>query len=116
MFWDFLAQNWLGLLIVLVVLGYLIYLTVTKQWIRIREFAYELMLMAERSFKDEEGKLKYDFVVEMVYRSIPSWLKLFIKKEDIQKLIEKWYQTAKDYLDDGVVNDSIRQVRMAAKK
>ena len=116
MFWEFLAQNWLGVLVILSVVGYVLYLSVTRQWTRVREFAYQIMLLAERTFKDEEGQLKFDFVVAMVYRYIPVWLKIFVKEEDIKKLIGKWYQLAKDYLDDGVINDSILQIRKTVNK
>lgn len=116
MFWDFLAQNWLGILIVLAVVIYILFLSVTKQWTRVREFAYQLMLLAEKTFRDGEGELKFNFVVTMVYRYIPIWLKVFVKEEDIKKLIEKWYQLAKDYLDDGEINNSINELKKIVKK
>lgn len=116
MFWDFVAQNWLGILIVLAAVVYILFLSVTKQWTKVREFAYQLMLLAEKNFQDGEGELKFNFVVTMVYRYIPVWLKIFVKEEDIKKLIEKWYQLAKDYLDDGEINNSILQIKSTAKK
>ena len=75
---DFFIENWLGILVVIFFMVYVIYLTVTKQWTKVRELAYEVMLIAERNFKDDEGKLKFDFVVKIVYKNIPVWLKIFV--------------------------------------
>ena len=107
MFFDFLAQNWLPILFAVVIISYLTYLTITNQWTKVREFAYQLMLLAERIFGDEDGKIKFDFVVRIVYKNLPIWLKPFVKEETIKKLIQTWYNDAKDFLDDGQFNDSV---------
>jgi hypothetical protein len=107
MFWEFLAENWAVISAAAIVVVYLVYLTITKQWTRIREFAYQVMLLAERTFGDENGKIKFDFVVRIVFKNLPAWLKPFIKEEDIKKLIQSWYNKAKDFLDDGQFNESM---------
>lgn len=107
MFWEFLAENWAVISAVAIVVVYLVYLTITKQWTRIREFAYQVMLLAERTFGDENGKIKFDFVVRIVFKNLPAWLKLFIHEDDIKKLIQTWYNKAKDFLDDGQFNESV---------
>jgi hypothetical protein len=107
MFWEFLAENWAVISAVAIVVVYLVYLTITKQWTRIREFAYQVMLLAERTFGDENGKIKFDFVVRIVFKNLPAWLKLFIHEDDIKKLIQTWYDKAKDFLDDGQFNESM---------
>ena len=107
MFWEFLAENWAVISAAAIVVVYLVYLTITKQWTRIREFAYQVMLLAERTFGDENGKIKFDFVVRIVFKNLPAWLKLFIHEDDIKKLIQTWYDKAKDFLDDGQFNESV---------
>lgn len=107
MFWEFLAENWAVISAAAIVVVYLVYLTITKQWTRIREFAYQVMLLAERTFGDENGKIKFDFVVRIVFKNLPAWLKLFIHEDDIKKLIQTWYNKAKDFLDDGQFNESM---------
>ncbi|MGI6621819.1 MAG: hypothetical protein GX227_04765 [Clostridiaceae bacterium] len=107
MFWEFLAENWAVISAAAIVVVYLVYLTITKQWTRIREFAYQVMLLAERTFGDENGKIKFDFVVRIVFKNLPAWLKLFIHEDDIKKLIQTWYDKAKDFLDDGQFNESM---------
>ena len=104
---EFIIQNWLGILIGLAVLSYLLYLSITKQWTKVREFAYEMMLLAERTFSDKDGKLKFNFVVTFVYQSLPPLMRAFIKEENIRRLIQALYDQAKDFLDDGRINNSM---------
>ena len=108
---DFIFQNWFGLLILIGVIAYIAYLAITKQWAKVREFAYQMMLLAERTFSDSDGGLKFDFVAGIVYRFLPPWLKLFVKEEHVKRFVQKWYITAKDYLDDGIINDSIMRLK-----
>lgn len=109
MFLDFITENWLPILVVLGVLSYTVYLSITKQWTSIREFAYAMMLLAERTFGDKDGKIKFNFVVNLVYRNLPALIKPFVKEEDIAKMIQTLYDTAKDFLDDGVINSSVKK-------
>ncbi len=108
---EFIAQNWLGLLIAAGALVYIVYLGITKRWTKIREFAYQMMLLAERNLANEDGQMKFDFVVGVVYKYIPVWLRFFVKETDIRSLIQKWYELAKDFMDDGEINDSLKKER-----
>ncbi|NLB78806.1 MAG: hypothetical protein GX796_08165 [Clostridiaceae bacterium] len=106
MFLEFVTQNWLVLLAFAGIAAYIIYLTITKQWTKVREFAYQTMLLAERIFSEQDGKIKFDFVVRIVYKYLPPWVKIFFTEEHLRKLIQEWYDIAKDFLDDGIVNAS----------
>lgn len=70
-----------------------------------------MMLCAERTFGDQDGKLKFEFVASVVYAYLPSGLKMFVKEENIRKFVQEWYQYAKDFMDDGIVNDSIKSIK-----
>ncbi len=107
MFLDFLSQNWLVLVALAGIAVYIIYLTITKQWTKVREFAYQVMLLAERTFSEQDGKIKFDFVVRIVYKYLPSWFKIFFTEDHLRKLIQEWYDIAKDFLDDGQINSSV---------
>ncbi len=106
MFLEFLSQNWLVLLAFAGIAAFIIYLSITKQWIKIREFAYQTMLLAERTFADQDGRIKFNFVVRIVYKYLPSWFRAFFTEEHLRRLIQEWYDLAKDFLDDGQINDS----------
>lgn len=107
---DFLLQNWISVAIIAAFVIYAAYLVITNQWEKIRHLAYKLMLLAERTFRDEDGKIKFDFVARIVYKNLPAWMKIFIKEEDISNLIQKWYDAAKDFLDDGKIDNSTKGV------
>jgi len=102
---EFLAGNWFVLILGLLFLAGIIYLAVTKQWTKLRGIAYALMLQAERVFAEGEGKQKFDAVFNKLYYDlIPPWLRVFVPPEIIREKLQEWYDIAKDYLDDGVIN------------
>lgn len=105
---DFFTANWLVILLSVLFVGYDIYLIVTKQWVKLREQAYALMLQAERIFADGEGKQKFEVVFERFYFDlIPAWLRLFVSPRSIREKLQEWYTLAKDYLDNGVIDGSL---------
>ena len=104
---EILIGNWFIVLFLVMILAYDIYLVITKQWTKLREQAYALMLSAERVFGDGEGKKKFEAVFQRLYYNlIPPWLRLFVPPESIRDKLQEWYNLAKDYLDDGQVNGS----------
>ena len=104
---EFITQNWLVLLMAVIFLGYIIYLTISRQWTRLRELAYALMLQAERIFSEGEGKEKFLAVYERLYiHLIPDWMRLFVTPTDMRRKLQEWYDLAKDYLDNGTIDNS----------
>lgn len=105
---EFLAGNWFVLLLGVLLLGFIVYLVITRQWEKLRGIAYALMLQAERIFSDGEGKKKFEAVFEKLYYDlIPAWLRLFVAPEGIREKLQEWYDIAKDYLDDGKIDKSL---------
>ena len=103
---EFLVANWFILLVALLFVGYIVYLSITRQWAKLRELAYALMLQAERVYGDSEGEAKFDAVFNELYsKYIPAWLRLFISSESIKLKLQEWYTLAKDYLDNGVIDN-----------
>lgn len=107
MFLNFLQNNWISILVVLALLLYIALLICKKKWVHLRELAYKIMLAAEKTFGQGEGKKKFEIVFERVYALIPAWLRLFIPPERLREKLQEWYILAKDYLDDGTVNNSV---------
>ncbi|MCR4436145.1 MAG: hypothetical protein QHH06_10230 [Clostridiales bacterium] len=104
---EFFVNNWPTIVIILLLLGYIVYLAVTKQWAKLREMAYKIMLAAEKVFATGEGQKKFDYVFDRVYSLVPAWLKLFLPPEELKRKLQEWYILSKDYMDDGKVNHSI---------
>lgn len=97
-------QNLIALIVVLLIVGYALYLTLMKKWVELREFAYALMLSAERLYKDYQGQEKFELVFKQVYDLIPVWLQRFVPPESLREKLQEWYDIAKDYLDDGIID------------
>ena len=80
------------------------------EWERTKEILYALMLQAKRLAKDavlKSGQQQEDWVLERAYAYLPGWITMFISKEVMRKIIKWLYNQAKDYLDDGKLNNSI---------
>ena len=72
----------------------------------IREYAYGLMLIAEKGFESEQGKAKMEWVIDQLYMNIPRVYKYFMERDDIEALLQVFYDELKDFMDDGQLNNS----------
>lgn len=77
----------------------------------LRELAYQLMLGAEKIFGRDMGKSKMEWCINQFYRQIaPGWIAKMLPETTVetflQKVYDDYYKKLKDYLDDGVVNNS----------
>lgn len=110
-------QKYLFLLIVLVAIVIYLFYIYKKQGkdavlATIREAVYKLMLTAEKKYGRNTGEQKLSFVLTALYDYVaPDIIRKFLTDDElkgyIQKLYDKYYDKAKDYLDDGKINDSI---------
>lgn len=73
----------------------------------IREDVYDLFLKAEHLYTETgAGEDRLDWVVDLAYPKLPWYIQLFINKDVLKKIIDKWFRGIKDLLDDGKLNDS----------
>ena len=101
----------ISIVLIVVALTIAIVLAWTGQWNKVRYMAYMLMLSAERVLDDAEGKAKMDTVCLALYSVLPWYIRKFIGSyEDFRLLLDKWYDKSKDWLDDGVFNQSINAI------
>ncbi|GAU79493.1 hypothetical protein [Fusibacter sp. 3D3] len=88
-----------------------VFLFVLLKWQQVKVVLFRLMLTAKSMAKDailSSGKEQEEWVLKKAYQHLPIWITLWISKETMRKLIAYLYQVAKDYLDDGLINQSIR--------
>lgn len=104
---DFIIQNWNSLVIILVFVVITLILVIRKKWDTLRALAYKFMLAAEMAFSSGEGKKKFEAVFQIVYDLIPAWFKLFVPEGILRKKLQEWFNLAKDWADDGIINGSI---------
>lgn len=93
------------------VLGFSLWVYVRDKTINeIRVDVYHLFLKAEHAFKKSgSGKQKMKYVVSQARKLLPEWLQYFITDEFLESVIEKWFRSVKDLLDDGKMNGSEKE-------
>jgi hypothetical protein len=92
------------LLVVLAVIFYAIF-----EWQRFKVKAHALMLQAKSLAKDAILKSvdqQTEWVVKKAYQLLPKTWTIFISEERMSKIVFYLYHKAKDYLEDGKVNNS----------
>lgn len=101
---EWLQANWLPLLIlVLVVISFIIYLIYLSKKKGLRQVALEAILIAEEKWNTTTGKERLQIAVDYVYDYIPSYVKIFLSKELLNKIladfIQKVFDEVKKVLD-----------------
>lgn len=79
------------------------------EWGKVKEFALSGALMAKKLAKDwvlNSGQEQEDWVVMRIYPCLPAPARVFISEAAFRKLIRYLYGKAKDFLDDGELNNS----------
>ena len=106
---DFLIGNWQTLVIILLAVGFAVYLVLNKKWAELRTYIYRLIRLAEKTITGTKaGKTRFDYVFNKLYMlCIPKWLQIFFPKALARKIIQNCFDNVKDYLDDGKINGSI---------
>lgn len=94
--------------ILLVLLGVIFYAVL--EWNKFKKLAYSSILNAKSLAKDyilKSGKQQEDWVVKKMYQYLPKTLVKFISEENMRRAVHYLYHKAKDYIDDGKINNSV---------
>mgnify|MGYP005838767779 CR=1 FL=1 len=94
--------------IILVVVFVILFL-VLLGWQKTKVLLYQLMLQAKRMAKDailKSGQEQEEWVVKKALQLLPLSLRMFLSEDTVRKIVKWLYQKAKDYADDGQLNDS----------
>ena len=103
---DFL---WEYRFIVAVILAFAVWIIL--DWQKAKLQITQLMLLAKSKAKDailNSGQEQEDWVVKNVWAYLPIKFKLFLSEPTIRKIVKWLYRKAKDKLDDGELNNSIK--------
>lgn len=92
---NFLVANWDSVLIVAVVIAFVVFLIVKKQWAVLDKMLFALVTWAEREYGGGTGNLKLAAVIEKIYPRIPAVIRFFISTDALVRLIEKALEQAK---------------------
>jgi hypothetical protein len=80
------------------------------EWQQFKVLSYKLMLQAKTLAKDfilTSGEAQETWVVDRLYALLPKFFTAFVTKAMLQTVVACLYHETKDYLDDGMMNDSI---------
>lgn len=75
---------------------------------KIRKAVYLAFVVAENSFNHGDNKTKFEYVVNTAKECLPDPFKIFISEKLLRKVIQEWFTLCKDLLDDGKVNNSVK--------
>lgn len=95
-------------IVAMVTIGITVYLYIRDNTLEgIREDAYQLFLKAEHTFvARESGRNKMKWVISQIRNLMPTWAKLFITESTLEYIVQLWFDSVKDLLDDGKYNKS----------
>lgn len=107
LFENITAEKLLIISLIIVLLVVIFLYVKDKSLDDIREDVYGLFLKAEHLYTETgAGADRLDWVVDLAYPKLPWYIQLFINKEVLKKIIDKWFRGIKDLLDDGKLNES----------
>lgn len=81
------------------------------EWNNVKARAYKAMLQAKDLAKDKilhGGEAQREWAVNHIMKLMPMRLKLLLGESTVRVIVEFLYRQAIDYLDDGNINDSIK--------
>ena len=92
---DFLKENWILILAIIVIIGLLIFFALKGKKEIVYKILYALVTEAERIYGEKTGSVKFAYVVEKAYSYLPPILKIFITYDALRDMIEKALDQAK---------------------
>ena len=103
---DFIRTYWLDILIGIGLVIGLVYMYVEGNKSFVRGIVLDLVREAEVMLGETTVELKYAYVVNKIYERLPKILTLFLTQSYINRLIEEGVYILKDYLDNGLLDNS----------
>jgi hypothetical protein len=105
----FIISNWQTILLIVIIIGVALYLVITKQWDKLRQYAWRLILEAERTIKgNKKGAERFEQVLLRLYNLfIPAWMQVFVTEDILREKLQQWFDDVKDFLDNGKIDNSL---------
>lgn len=98
------------LIVAMVTIGIAVYMYIRDNTLEdIRDDAYQLFLRAEHDLESEIGLEKMRWVLRQIHNIMPSWARYFITEATLEYIVQRWFDSVKDLLDDGKYNKSAKE-------
>ena len=93
---------------IIVGIGLLVLYVRNKNIDNIRDDVYQLFLKAEHLYEESgAGEEKMNWVVDNAYALLPVPIRLLVTPAMLKTILQKWFKSIKDLLDDGKINKSV---------
>ncbi|KGK88055.1 hypothetical protein [Clostridium sp. HMP27] len=105
---QFLSVVWEWRFVIVLIVAVIVF--ALAEWNKFKAISYGIMLQAKSKAKDavlKSGKEQEEWVVKQLYQFLPKTLVAFISEDLMRTIVHYLYIKAKDYLDDGQLNNSI---------
>lgn len=102
---NFLSENWMNILAILLVILIIAYVIYTKQTTIVKSWLLFAVSEAEKYLGSKTGELKLEYVYDLFMLRFPI-LKLFISKELFKKLVDDALDKMRDLIEN---NENIKE-------
>ncbi len=92
---QFIIKYWDSILLVVLVLGFIVYLIKTGQTKVLKQIAIKLVTEAEGEYGSGTGIVKKSAVVSWLYNHLPAILKFIFTEKDLENIVETVLEEAK---------------------
>lgn len=92
---QFIIKYWDSILLVVLVLGFVVYLIKTGQTKVLKQIAIKLVTEAEGEYGSGTGIVKKSAVVSWLYNHLPAILKFIFTEKDLENIVETVLEEAK---------------------
>ncbi|WP_425446419.1 hypothetical protein [Dethiothermospora halolimnae] len=98
---EFIKGYWVPIVVILIAMISLIFLYKKGKEDTVRKVILSLVIQAEKLLGSGTGELKYAWVVEQIYKTLPIMVQLIFTRKQIDSMIEEAVEFLKDYLSNG---------------
>lgn len=100
--YDFIINNWQNILVVLILVVVLLILYKFNKRETVRKIILSLVVQAEQALGSGTGELKYAYVIDKFYTSLPGIIKLLYTRKEIDTYIDEGVTKLKELLSKGI--------------
>lgn len=99
---NFITNNWMNIAVVVTfIIGVLLLYKYNKRE-TVRKIILSLVVQAEKSLGSGTGELKYAYVIDKYYNSLPSIIRFLYTNKEIDTFITEGVAKLKDMLANGI--------------
>ena len=99
---DFIINNWANIVLVIAFIIVVLLLYKYNKRETIRKIILSLVIQAEKTLGSGTGELKYAYVIDKYYNSMPSIIRFLYTDKDIDTFITESVAKLKDIIANGV--------------